>query len=305
MPIRFRCRSCRGLMSISSRRAGAVVACPTCGNDTLVPMQDEIENPYAHPKPMKTSDPLVSPDVFAEAFGSSEREGDSFGTLDQEKFNQHELDQEEMVFQAASPPTGLPPIPRGENSVKPPPQLDSVKVNEASSVVESQSAVSWAAEDSADEGDGADDEPPPLIRRRKPIDDEMDLTPMVDVTFQLLIFFMVTASFSLQKSIEVPTPDPDQKGATQQMQTLEDLQGTSIIVKIDAANSITIDDDPLLDPARLADTLRDKMRKEQKTELLLTANRLALHRTVISVIDAANEIGIQKIKLGSRAGGQE
>lgn len=33
---------------------------------------------------------------------------------------------------------------------------------------------------------------------------EPDMTPMVDVTFLLLIFFMVTASFSLQKSIPMP-----------------------------------------------------------------------------------------------------
>lgn len=33
---------------------------------------------------------------------------------------------------------------------------------------------------------------------------ELDMTPMVDVTFLLLIFFMVTASFSLQRSIQMP-----------------------------------------------------------------------------------------------------
>jgi biopolymer transport protein ExbD len=151
-------------------------------------------------------------------------------------------------------------------------------------------------------GDEDDEAPPLTLRRRKRIDDDMDLTPMVDVTFQLLIFFMVTASFALQKSIQVPTPDPDQKGATQQMQTLDDLQGTSILVRIDAANAILIDDEPLADPSQLTDVLRDKMRKEQKTELLLTAHTAALHRGVIAVIDAANEVGMQKIRLASRKG---
>jgi biopolymer transport protein ExbD len=141
---------------------------------------------------------------------------------------------------------------------------------------------------------------PLAIRRRSNLEEEMDLTPMVDVTFQLLIFFMVSASFSLQKSIEVPTPDPDQKGASQQVQTLDDLQGTSIIVKIDASNTIWIDDEPLADALRLSDTLRDKMRREQKTELLVTADAASLHRTVISVIDAANEVGMQKIRMTSK-----
>ncbi len=35
---------------------------------------------------------------------------------------------------------------------------------------------------------------------------ELDMTPMVDVTFLLLIFFMVTAAFTMQKSFQVPAP---------------------------------------------------------------------------------------------------
>jgi len=128
---------------------------------------------------------------------------------------------------------------------------------------------------------------------------------MVDVTFQLLIFFMVTASFALQKSIEVPTPDPDKKGASQQLQILEDMEGTSIRVQIDASNTIFVDDDAVADPTRLTEVLKDKMRKEQKTEILISAHAAALHRSVISVIDAANSVGMQKIRLLSRQGKSE
>ena len=138
--------------------------------------------------------------------------------------------------------------------------------------------------------------------RRSTIDDEMDLTPMVDVVFQLLIFFMVTASFALHKTIESPTPDPDQKGAAQSIQTLDDLEGVAILVKIDGQNGITIDDDPLPEGNNLADALRDKMRKEQKSEVIVTADNAAWHRTVVKVIDAANEVGMQKIRLTTRAG---
>lgn len=147
--------------------------------------------------------------------------------------------------------------------------------------------------------DEEDEEEESLFRRGEQIADDMDLTPMVDVTFQLLIFFMVTASFTLQKSIHTPTPDPNQKGATQSLQSLDDLQGTSILVKIDAKNQITIDDDPLSDPEQLSEMLKEKMRKEQKSELIITANRSALHRYVVSVVDAANHVGMQKIRMTS------
>ena len=48
------------------------------------------------------------------------------------------------------------------------------------------------------------------IKRGELEETEMDMTPMVDVTFLLLIFFLVTAAFTLQKSIDVPKPESDQ-----------------------------------------------------------------------------------------------
>lgn len=228
-------------MSISSRKAGAIVQCPTCGEQTLVPMED----------------------IFADSIQSAPPDGTAVEPVN-----------------TAAPEASL------EEPVEPPQPFFN---------------AGHPIEDSAVEHHDESIEAPALIlRRRIRTDDDMDLTPMVDVTFQLLIFFMVTASFALQKSIDVPTPDPDKKGASQQLQILEDLEGTSIKVQIDAANLITIDDEPLTDRSRLTDTLKDKMRKEQKTEILITANPAALHRSVIAVIDAANSVGMQKIRLVSR-----
>jgi biopolymer transport protein ExbD len=250
MAIRFRCDSCSGLMSIASRKAGSMVQCPTCGEQTLVPMEDIFEAEAGAVTETASPEELVAPE-FSEHEHAPPHQGSPF--------DDHAVDEE----------------------MEPPASVGGI------------------------EPEVVDDAPGCALRRRSRVEDEMDLTPMVDVTFQLLIFFMVTASFALQKSIQVPTPDQDQKGATQQLQMLEDIEGTSILVKIDAASAITIDDEPLPDPSRLADTLRDKMRKEQKTEMLITANAAALHRTVISVIDAANDVGMQKIRLASRKGTEE
>lgn len=247
-------------MAISTRKAGAIVECATCGEKTLVPQVD----------------------IFAN--GGSGDEGWIDATW-------------------AVPPGEAPPP---EESKEP---ADSDSSN-AETLHSEHAAVEPSAADTmqevveepfvpADIGD-EDGEGGLAIHKHKVGDEEMDLTPMVDVTFQLLIFFMVSASFSLQKTIEVPTPDPDQKGATQQVQTMDDLQGTSILVKIDATNGIWIDDEPLSDPGRLSDTLRDKMRREQKTELLITAHPQSYHRLSIAVIDAANEIGVQKIRMSSQ-----
>ena len=58
-------------------------------------------------------------------------------------------------------------------------------------------------------GSAADDLPPVHFQTayRSAAEAELDMTPMCDVTFLLLIFFMVTAAFAMQKSFEVPAPD--------------------------------------------------------------------------------------------------
>jgi biopolymer transport protein ExbD len=124
-------------------------------------------------------------------------------------------------------------------------------------------------------------------------DEEMDLTPMVDVTFLLLVFFMITASFSIQKTLEVPPPNPDESGASQS-QTIKDMEENSILVHIDSRDVISVDDEPLSDPTRLADIMRSK----RMTEVLITAHENSLHDTLAKVIDASNETGMQKIRVG-------
>ena len=59
-------------------------------------------------------------------------------------------------------------------------------------------------------------EPLPIGNAKNREETEMDMTPMVDVTFLLLIFFMVTASFSLQKSMPLPPPQSDAPSSTPQ-----------------------------------------------------------------------------------------
>lgn len=81
----------------------------------------------------------------------------------------------------------------------------------------------------------SDDDDLPARAKRK--DDELDMTPMVDVTFLLLIFFMVTASFSLQKSIEMPRQQTDAPSSTVQ-EEVEDPD--MVMVQIDEYGSFLV-----------------------------------------------------------------
>ncbi len=136
------------------------------------------------------------------------------------------------------------------------------------------------------------------LREAKTDFEEMDLTPMVDVTFLLLIFFMVTASFSIEKSIEVPPPNPDQEGASQTIQPLEELENQSILVEIDAENRFFIESEEVSDVRELPTLLADVRTRDSKNEVIITVDARSHHESIVQVIDAAQEIGLQRIRWG-------
>lgn len=80
-------------------------------------------------------------------------------------------------------------------------------------------------------------EPAPLSRRQRQ-DQELDMTPMVDVTFLLLIFFMVTASFSLQKSIPMPRSQSEQPSTNTVEPEEDDFE--SVTVQVDEFNGFLV-----------------------------------------------------------------
>jgi biopolymer transport protein ExbD len=129
--------------------------------------------------------------------------------------------------------------------------------------------------------------------------EDMDLTPMVDVVFLLLIFFMITASFSITKTIEIPQPDPEQQGARQTIQSIDDLQSKSVWVRIDQRNDIYVDDELLADRSSLTDLLREQMRNERKTEMVIQVDPRALWESTVLVKDAGTGAGMQRIRLAT------
>lgn len=142
----------------------------------------------------------------------------------------------------------------------------------------------------------------PHLGRADRDEDELDLTPMVDVTFLLLIFFMVTAAFALQKSIEVP-PIDDEAAPTQ---TVEDLEKDSIVIRIDGDNVFWIGA-PKWDEEQRAPSVQEmqiKLREARggqanagPAKLLVQAHGDARHGRVVAALDAGTGVGMEKISL--------
>ncbi|MEX1232099.1 MAG: biopolymer transporter ExbD [Planctomycetaceae bacterium] len=323
MPIRFRCPQCRQLSGIATRKAGSPVQCPRCQARIIVPLEDMGE---------ATFDPAAS-DIEAEGAEAQRSPSDAPDATDEdewgrvrwesdEAWDDEHVDEENAAAFASEEgemldlgwddddaPAETQPPPETRHPLATRPAAESRRPFETHQPAEVRPSGSAPAKPPPPRkpaylaGGEGDDEL--IIRRMKSDVDEMDLTPMVDCTFLLLIFFMITASFSLQKTIEVPPPNPDKKGAAQSLQTLDDFKEDSIIVEIDERNAILIDDEPLTALASLPQVLTNKMLLEKKTELMLMAHDKAWHEIVVAVIDSANEVGMQRIRMAAHSGSDD
>jgi biopolymer transport protein ExbD len=126
--------------------------------------------------------------------------------------------------------------------------------------------------------------------------EELDLAPMVDVAFQLVLFFMVTATTVLFKTLEIPKPSADPPpGAVAQGQSrsLDDFKDDYILVEIDAVGTMKIDHEPVeAELNALAERLRTAREKTGRKTMLLSAEFATPHRHAVLAYDAANEIGL-------------
>jgi biopolymer transport protein ExbD len=124
--------------------------------------------------------------------------------------------------------------------------------------------------------------------------EELDLAPMVDVAFQLVLFFMVTATTVLYKTLEIPKPSSEQAPtAVAQGRSLEDLQNDNVLVEIDATGGVKIDREPVgRTMEAIVERLRTTREKTNRKSMLLSADHATKHRDTVLVIDAAAEIGM-------------
>ena len=126
------------------------------------------------------------------------------------------------------------------------------------------------------------------------MDEEMDMTPMVDVTFLLLIFFMVTASFTLQKSMDLPTKTQDEPSPN----VVEDFEDNPeyVSVFVSPYNEYRIrtseydwEDAPNRHELRVR--LTDALQAQSKPEkMLIMAHADCFHDKVIQAMDIGIEL---------------
>lgn len=120
-------------------------------------------------------------------------------------------------------------------------------------------------------------------------ENEINLTPMLDVVFIMLIFFIVTATFIKEAGIQVERPDTV---------TADTQDDASILVAINAVDEIWIDRQRR-DP-RAVRAILERMRAENpKGGMVIQADEDSTNETLVIVLEAAKAAGVSNVAIAS------
>jgi biopolymer transport protein ExbD len=131
------------------------------------------------------------------------------------------------------------------------------------------------------------------VKRRHRISDdaEINITPMLDIVFIMLIFFIVTTSFIKEKGLEVSRPSSSPPKEIQQ-------DKGPIVVRIDASSLISVKGRVLEPRAVVANLEREKAEKPT-SPLIVAAHPEADTEALVTVLDAARAVGIESVNVAT------
>jgi len=118
----------------------------------------------------------------------------------------------------------------------------------------------------------------------------IDITPMLDVTFIMLIFFIVTASFVKESGIDVNRP---------MAPTATVKEKANILVAIDANNTIWIDRRKI-DMRSVAPNIERLHAENPQGSVVIQADKKASVDTLVGVMNASREAGVYNVAIAAQ-----
>ena len=131
--------------------------------------------------------------------------------------------------------------------------------------------------------------------RRAPIsqavaeEEEINITPMLDVVFIMLIFFIVTANFIKDPGLEVNRPDSE---------TAEPTENAAIVIAVGDAGEIYMDG-RRIDKRQVKANVVRLLAENPQGSVVIQADEKATADTIMAVMDGAREAGVYNISLAS------
>jgi len=120
-------------------------------------------------------------------------------------------------------------------------------------------------------------------------EDAVNLTPMLDVVFIMLIFFIVTASFVKEAGIDVNRPNAA---------TAERKEKGNILVAISENNQIWIDRRQV-DPRALRANIERMHAENPNAAVVIQADEESKNKLLVQVMDAARMVGVKNVSIAA------
>ena len=126
----------------------------------------------------------------------------------------------------------------------------------------------------------------------------VNLTPLIDIVFLLLIFFMVSTTFTKENHLSIDLPEASAEAS--------DAPVAAIEVLISASGEYSINDRSLIN--NQLDTLMRGIQKQlagrDKAPVIITADAKTPHEAVVRAMDAAGQLGLVNLSITTRTPGK-
>ena len=129
------------------------------------------------------------------------------------------------------------------------------------------------------------------FRSRSEQNPSVELTPLIDVVFLLLIFFMISTTFVSRTGLQVQVPEAEATESNPDRARVE--------IMVTDKGGYLVDGKDLAAGADLKDVLRRKAGDGDKPLLVIRADRNAKHGAVVSAMDAGKAVGLTRIASGT------
>ena len=119
----------------------------------------------------------------------------------------------------------------------------------------------------------------------------INLTPLIDVVFLLLIFFMVSTSFSELTQLVVDLPEAEGSPAS---------ADDALLLTVDAVGNMTLNGESVPNDARgLSAALRQQLSGNTDIPLTLSADAMTPHQYVVTAMDVAAQLNITRLTIAT------
>ena len=119
----------------------------------------------------------------------------------------------------------------------------------------------------------------------------LDLTPLVDVIFQLILFFMVSTTFDESTNISIELPQSSSK------MLMQDDRNFDIWIDKDGMYYI---EEQVFDVNEVRKILEEQATKNPQTVLHVNADQETSHRHIVFLLDIATELGLEELSIGTK-----